>query len=117
MKMNNLIDLKRQLSVIGIKSKDQKGNYRSAADIYKDIGVVYQKFYNAGVSISEMKLLDRVCYDIVTDWDRLVEDEGNKSCSNRSQTLENERSRVEYKEMVGVANQSYIQLMRQNDID
>lgn len=109
--MNNLIDLKRQLSVIGIKSKDQKGNYRSTADIYKDVGAVYQKFYNAGVSIQTMKLLDRVFYDIVADWDRLVEDERNKSCSNRSQTLENEKSRVEYKEMVGVANQGYIQLM------
>jgi hypothetical protein len=31
-----------------------------------------------------MKLLDKVFYDIVADWDRLVEDEGNKSCSNRS---------------------------------
>ena len=115
--MNKLEDLKRQLSVIGIAGIDQKGNYRSAADIYKDIGVVYQKFYNAGVSISDMKLLDKVCYDIVTDWDRLVRDEGNKSCSNRSQTLEDERSRIEYKEMVGVANQSYIQLIRQSCIN
>ena len=115
--MNNLIDLKRQLSVIGIRSCDQKGNYRSAADIYKDMGVVYQKFYNAGVSTLEMKLLDKVCYDIVRDWDRLVEDEGNKSRSNRSQTLENKESRVEYKEMVGATNQSYIWLMRQGCID
>ena len=115
--MNSLKDLKRQLSVIGIKSKDQKGNYRSAADIYKDIGVVYQKFYKAGVSTQTMKLLDRVCYDIVVDWDRLVEDERDKSCSNRSQTLENKESREEYKEMVGVANQSYIWLMRQSCID
>ena len=115
--MNDLTDLKRQLSVIGIKSKDQKGKYRSAADIYKDIGVVYQKFYNAGVSTSEMKLLDRVYYDIAADWDRLVKDEGNKSCSNRSQTLEDERPRIEYKEMVGVANQSYIQLIRQSCIN
>ena len=80
--MNNLIDLKRQLSVIGIKSCDQKGNYRSAADIYKDIGVVYQKFYNAGVSTSDMKLLDRICYDIVRDWDRLVQQSIN--CCDRS---------------------------------
>lgn len=115
--MNNLVDLKRQLSVIGIKSKDQKGNYRSAADIYKNIGVVYQKFYNAGVSTSDMKLLDKVYYDIMTDWDRLVEDERNKSCSNRSQTLENKESREEYKEMVGVANQGYIWLIRQSYID
>lgn len=115
--MNTLNDLKRQLSVIGIKSADQKGNYRSAVDIYKDIGAVYQKFYNAGVFTLEMKLLDKVYYDITADWDRLVENERNKSCGNRSQTLENERSRVEYKEMVGVANQSYIWLMRQNGID
>lgn len=115
--MNDLKDLKRQLSVIGIAGIDQKGNYRSAADIYKDIGVVYQKFYNAGVSTLEMKLLDRVYYDIRTDWDKLVEDERNKSCSNRSQTLEDEGSREKYKEMVGVANQSYIWLMRQGCID
>ena len=31
-----------------------------------------------------MKLLDRVYYDIVTDWDKLVEDEKNKDCNNRA---------------------------------
>ena len=109
--MNKLEDLKRQLSVIGIKGIDQKGNYRSAADIYKDIGVVYQKFYNAGVSTSDMKLLDRVYYDIVTDWDRLVEDEKNKSCNNGTQTRKTSGTREEYKELVGETDKSYIWLM------
>ena len=109
--MNDLKDLKRQLSVIGIKSKDQKGNYRSAADIYKDIGVVYQKFYNAGVSTSEMKLLDKVFYDIVADWDRLVKNEEDKSCCNWAQAGKNQGSREKYRVLVGRADQEFISLL------
>lgn len=115
--MNTLKDLKKQLSVIGVKSIDQKGNYRSAADIYKDIGVVYQKFYNAGVLTSNMKLLNRVCYDIVTDWDRLVEDEKNKDCNNRAQTGKTSGTREEYIELVGETDKSYIWLMDLDHVD
>lgn len=115
--MNKLEDLKRQLSVIGIIGIDQKGNYRSAADIYKDIGVVYQKFYNAGVSTSDMKLLDRVYYDIMIDWDRLVENEKNKSCNNGAQVRKTSGTREEYTELVGGTNKSYVWIMDLDYID
>lgn len=39
--MNTLNDLKQWLSILLIQYADEYGNYRSAADIYKDIGVVY----------------------------------------------------------------------------
>lgn len=109
--MNTLKDLKQQLSILLIQYADEYGNYRSAADIYKDIGVLYQKFYNAGVSISEMKLLDKVCYDIVTDWDRLVENERNKSCGYGTQAGKNQGSREEYRVLVGRTNQEFISLL------
>ena len=109
--MSDLNDLKRQLIVIGIQAIDQKGNYRAAADIYKDIGVLYQKFYNAGVSALTMKLLDKVSYDIITEWDRLVENEKNKSCSYGTQTGKNQGSREGYRVLVGRTDQEFISLL------
>lgn len=75
--MNSLDDLKRQLAVICVdyyKYYKDKNNmeYKTAAQLLKDIGEVYQKYCNAGVSLRDMKLLDQVYYDIINDWDRLV---------------------------------------------
>lgn len=72
--MNCLDDLKRQLAVICVDYYKDRGNieYRTTAQILKDIGGVYQKYSNAGVSVSNMKLLDQVYYDIIKDWDRLT---------------------------------------------
>lgn len=69
--MNVLNDLKRELAVIGVDCYNDK-KYRTTAQILKDIGGVYQKYSNAGVSVSNMKLLDQVYYDIIKDWDRLT---------------------------------------------
>ena len=72
--MNSLDDLKRQLAVICVDCyKSRKSmEYRTAAQILKDIGEVYQKYYKMGVSLRDMKLLDQVYYDIINDWDRLI---------------------------------------------
>lgn len=69
--LNILDDLKRELAVIGVDCYNDK-EYRTTAQILKDIGEVYQKYYNAGISLSNMKLLDQVYYDIIKDWDRLT---------------------------------------------
>lgn len=75
--MNCLDDLKRQLAVICVDYYKDRGNaeYRNAVQILNDIGEVYQKYSNAGVSLSNMKLLDQVYYDIIQDWDRLTKAE------------------------------------------
>ena len=72
--MNSLDDLKRQLAVICVDYyKSRKSmEYRTAAQILKDIGEVYQKYYKMGVSLRDMKLLDQVYYDVINDWDRLI---------------------------------------------
>lgn len=108
--MNTLNDLKQQLSVLLIKYADEYGNYRSAIDIYEDIGVLYQKFYNAGVSTSDMKLLDKVCNDIMKDWDRLINEE-NKSCCNGTQTRKDFKSIGEYTLLVGQSNKEFTCLL------
>ena len=75
--MNCLDDLKRQLAVICVDYYKEGSNmeYRTIAQILKDIGEVYQKYYNAGVSLSNMKLLDQVYCDVIKDWDRLTKAE------------------------------------------
>lgn len=72
--MNSLDDIKRQLAVICVDYYKSRSSmeYRTAAQLLKDIGEVYQKYYNAGVSLKHMKLLDQVYYDVINDWDRLV---------------------------------------------
>ena len=72
--MNCLDDLKRQLAVICVDYYKDRSNteYRTTAQILKDIGEVYQKYYNAGISLRNMQLLDRVYCDVAKDWDRLV---------------------------------------------
>lgn len=72
--MNCLDDLKRQLAVICVDYYKDRGNteYRTTAQILNDIGEVYQKYYNAGISLRNMQLLDRVYCDVVKDWDRLT---------------------------------------------
>lgn len=116
--MDDLNTLKRQLSIILVKSIDSNGVYRSAKQICKDIGSVYQKFYIAGVSTSVMKLLDKVFYNVVENWDRLVREElirekneRNKSSSNGSQTIENKESIEGYKVLVGRTDQEFISLL------
>lgn len=80
--MSNLNDLIRQLNVLLIKHKDAVGNFRTAAQILKDIGETYEKFYNSGVSAYQMKLLDQVYFDVIVNWDRLVQQSIN--CCDRS---------------------------------
>lgn len=77
--MNCLDDLKRQLAVICVDYYKDRGNteYRTTAQILNDIGEVYQKYSNAGVSVRDMKLLDQVYYDIIKDWDRLTSAKGS----------------------------------------
>lgn len=72
--LNVLDDLKRQLAVICVDYYKDGSNteYRTTAQILGDIGEVYQKYSKAGVSVSNMKLLDQVYYDIIKDWDRLT---------------------------------------------
>ena len=109
--MSVLNDLKRELSVIGIAGVDQKGNYRVLSDIIEDFGLVYQKFFDAGVSTAEMKLLDQMYYDIINNWDKAVQDERNKSCSNRTQIRENQRTLEDYIELVGGTDQTFIRVL------
>lgn len=90
--MSVLNDLKRELSVIGIAGIDQK-------------------FFDAGVSTAEMKLLDQMYYDIINNWDKAVQDERNKSCSNRTQIRENQGTLEDYIELVGGADQTFIKVL------
>ena len=106
--MNSLEDLRKQLAVICVESRDKDGYYRTRQEILNDIGDVYTKYWNIGVSLSTMRLLDQVYKDIVKDWDDLTKEyQKNESCGNWSQIIESKREELEYIEMVNLDDQRY----------
>ena len=106
--MNSLEDLRRQLTVICVESRDKDGHYRTRQEILDDIGDVYTKYWNIGVSLSTMRFLDRVYKDIIENWDNLTKEyQKNESCGNWSQITEDKREELEYTEMVNLDDQQY----------